>query len=249
MDKSNKKVLIIAMILATITSILIFTYIRKVESTNQTVQKVTIFVASKTIDARSVIINQDLKEIKIEENLINKDAIRDKNQIINMTTKEAIYEGEQILKSRLSNSNNSTLAFEIPSGKRAVTINVSEASAIGYFVNPGDYVDIIVTLEKETQDSLVPTTTKTLLQNILVLGVGQQKDVLAGVQGKTEKKSIGNNSDDQETIKTVTIAVLPEDVQKIAISEKVGSIILSLRPVSDENIIYSDGITRDNLLH
>lgn len=251
MEQNNKKILVIAIILAIITSAILFGYLKKIESASKSIQYVTINVAVKKIEAKSVIKAEDLKEIKVEKSMVNTNALLNKSDIINKTTKEVIYEGEQILRTRLAEGGNAELAFQIPQGKRAVTINVNEASSVGYFVNPGDYVDIILTLQKDDQGSgTLPNATRTLLQNALVLGVGQVKDAADRMTNKTEKKDAKNATASGETdaTKTVTIAVTPQEAERIALAEEKGILKLALRPVGDNSVINSVPVMRNDLL-
>lgn len=249
MEQGNKKVLIIAVLLALVTSGLIFTYLKKIESANKNIEYVNIPVAARTIEARSTIILTDIKEIKIEKSIINSTAILNKNDILGRTLKETVYEGEQILSTRLANKENSSLSYQIPQGKRAVTININEASAVGYFINPGDYVDVIVTLEKDSQDQTVPIMAKTIVQNAIVLGMGQERNIIEKVEDKIEKKNLQNSSSAQtETTKTVTLAVTQQEAEKISMSEQAGSIRLTLRRVGDSGIENTTGITKRDLV-
>lgn len=247
MEQSNKKILIIAAILAIFTSALIYVFLSSTKPTEQNVQYVNAIVAARDIAARTVITDQDLKEVKVEENQLNKNALLNKADIINKTTRDTIYEGEQILKERLADGS-SELSFQIPMGKRAITINVNEASSVGYFVNPGDCVDVIATLQRDTEGGKeYPRTTKTLLQNVLVLGVGQDKGTPQTALDNASKQQLKNSTASANTTKTVTLAVAPEDAEKIALSEEAGILRLTLRPIGDKSESSSAGIIRNNL--
>lgn len=247
MEHSNRKIIFIAIFFSLITSILIFVYLSKIELSNKKIEYNDVFVATRLIEPKTVISAQDIKQIKIEKTLVNKDAILNKLDILNKTTKDTIYEGEQILKARLASKDNSSLAYQIPDGKRAITINVNEASAVGYFANPGDFVDVITTIEDNNQ--AIPATSKTILQNVLVLGMGQEKDIIDKVEGKTQKKDLKNTtSNENTTTKTVTIAVTPEDAEKIAVSEQAGTLRLTLRRIGDESITKPSGVNKFDLI-
>lgn len=247
MEQNNKKIFIIAAILAVFTSVLIYIFLNSSKPAEQNVRYINAIVAAKDIAARTVIADQDLKVVKIENSQLNKNALISKADILNKTTKDVIYEGEQILKERLAD-NTSELSFQIPMGKRAVTINVNEASSVGYFVNPGDYVDVIATFQRDTEGGKeYPRTTKTLLQNVLVLGVGQDKETPQAILNNASQQQQKNSTASANTTKTVTLAVAPEDAEKIALSEEAGILRLTLRPIGDKSEISSAGITRNNL--
>jgi pilus assembly protein CpaB len=100
---------------------------------------------------------------------------------------------------------------------RAVSIPISEASAAGGFVAPGDRVDVFVT-RQEHEDEL--PYSDLLIQNARVLAVGQDSNVA---------------KDKPEVVKTATIEVSPLQAQKLALAATVGTLSLSLRNIRDES--------------
>jgi pilus assembly protein CpaB len=90
--------------------------------------------------------------------------------------------------------------------------------------------------------------TKTLLWNVEVLYVGVREITVssgengewAGVQTRTERTSGG--------ISTVTLAVTPEDSEKLVFSEETGSVWLALVPIDGIEKEDTPGITYDNIL-
>lgn len=100
---------------------------------------------------------------------------------------------------------------------RAASVPISESSAAGGFVAPGDRVDVFLTRAAEGDN--LPYTDM-LLQNVRVLAVGQDSNV-----GK----------DKPEITRTATIEVTPLQSQKLALAQSVGSLSLSLRNISDES--------------
>ncbi len=100
---------------------------------------------------------------------------------------------------------------------RAASIPISESSAAGGFVAPGDRVDVFLTRPADG-DSL--PYTDMLVQNVRVLAVGQDSNV-----GK----------DKPEVTRTATIEVTALQAQKLALAQNVGSLSLSLRNIVDES--------------
>jgi pilus assembly protein CpaB len=100
---------------------------------------------------------------------------------------------------------------------RAASIPISESSAAGGFVAPGDRVDVFLTRPADG-DSL--PYTDMLVQNVRVLAVGQDSNV-----GK----------DKPEVTRTATVEVTPLQAQKLALAQNVGSLSLSLRNIVDES--------------
>ena len=128
------------------------------------------------------------------------------------------------------------MAYSLPKGKRAVSIDVNEASEVANFLKPGDHVDIISTFEKEevtkpTGKIVYPKISKLILQNILVLGIGNDRQI-------TEK------DDKKEAPKTITLAVDIRDTEKLVYAAEAGIIRLALRPADDQRIINAEGTIR-----
>lgn len=97
--------------------------------------------------------------------------------------------------------------FSIDTGKRAVTIPVSDPQGVSGFIIPGSFVDIIQTLPNENSQLLV--------ENIKVLAVGR-------VITKIDKP-------EKNTYDTVTLQVTPAEGTIIVNAINKGTINLMLR--------------------
>ncbi|WP_188762505.1 Flp pilus assembly protein CpaB [Sandarakinorhabdus glacialis] len=100
---------------------------------------------------------------------------------------------------------------------RAASIPITESSAAGGFVAPGDRVDVYVT--RDPGDEQYPYS-DLIVQNVRVLAVGQDSNVA---------------KDKPEIVKTATIEVSPLQAQKLALAATVGTLSLSLRNILDES--------------
>lgn len=103
---------------------------------------------------------------------------------------------------------------------RAVAVPINEVAGTGGFLAPGDRVDVLLTrTPDDSEEKDAKPRTDLLLQNVRVLGVGQDSNV-------AKEKA--------EIVKTATLEVTPVQAQKLALAASVGSITLSLRSVVDE---------------
>ena len=139
----------------------------------------------------------------------------------------------------------SGLAFRVPPGKRAVSVNVNEVVTNGGLVVPGDFVDIIALFPAAAASNgstaIVAEDSATIaLQNIEVLAVAQSLDgVGPQAQGFGVVANVaGGKSERQEAIarpnaRTVTLAVTPDEAQRLILAEEKGKIRLALRAVDD----------------
>ncbi len=109
------------------------------------------------------------------------------------------------------------LAASLGAGMRAISISVTENTAVGGFVFPGDRVDLMLTQEV-TGEGQSLRVTETIARNVRVLAVDQTVD-------STKKEP--------KVVRTVTLEVTPKLAEKIAVSQTVGSLALSLRSLAD----------------
>ena len=105
------------------------------------------------------------------------------------------------------------LSVSIPPGMRAVSVGVDDVVAVAGFVTPGTMVDVMVT-GMATGGAM----TRTILEHVRVLAVGQQ------VQTESGKP---------QTAPVVTLLVSPEDAERLTLASAEGKIHLSLRNTVD----------------
>jgi pilus assembly protein CpaB len=240
MEKTNKKILIIALIISLVTAALIYIYVSRNTSAAEApvIEYAEVYAAARTIPAGSEITREDVKPVKVAKELANANAAADMGDIVGKRAKESIIEGEQFMKERLSDGNDMSLSFSIPDGMRAVSINVNEQIGVAYLLRPGDCVDVVASFEKEEESSVDtvkyhPRITKVILQNVQVLALGQDTDV---PPGKLTELPV-----------TVTLAVGKDDVEKFVYASEYGILRLTLRPADDKSVISSQGIMRSDV--
>ena len=122
--------------------------------------------------------------------------------------------GEAVLDQELAmREGGSGLPVAIPEGMRAVSVGVDEVVAVAGFVTPNTLVDVLV-----TGTGNAGPLTRTILEHVRVLAVGQELQTEAGKP---------------QSAPVVTLLVEPEDAQKLTLAAAQGKIHLSLRNTSD----------------
>ena len=122
----------------------------------------------------------------------------------------ALEAGELILESKISGFGEKvTIAQSLSPNARAMAIKVDAVSAVGGFVTPGDFVDVLLT--RGDAENLM---TDTILRNMRVVAVDQSDDELS------EKPGVAA---------TVTVEVTAEQGQVIALAQRAGTLSLALR--------------------
>jgi pilus assembly protein CpaB len=105
------------------------------------------------------------------------------------------------------------MAGKVEHNWRAMTVKVDEASGVAGFLAPENRVDVLVVLDKGEFNK--NPISKTLLQNLKVLGTGQ--------------KTVQNPEDKPQIVPTVTLEVTPEQGEILALAAQQGRISLVLR--------------------
>jgi pilus assembly protein CpaB len=127
-----------------------------------------------------------------------------------------VVENEPILEEKLAPKDaGGGLSVAVPEGMRALSVRVDDVVSVAGFVLPGSMVDVIVTGPMTNGSS----TTRTLLQDLRVLAVGQK--VEQDRQGKPQ------------TYTVVTLLVTPDEAEKLTLASTEGRIHLSLRNTID----------------
>jgi pilus assembly protein CpaB len=161
-------------------------------------------------------------------------------EVIDKTARQNIVKGEAILNERLADEDQGQgLAALLADGMRAMAVEVDAVVGVAGFVQPGDYVDVITTMQpdeethKQRKDEAVKVS-KIILQYTRVLAVGEQLGTTPG--GKPIN------------VKVVTLGVTPQESEKLALASQYGKIQLSLRSRIDQVTATTDGETPSRLL-
>jgi pilus assembly protein CpaB len=116
----------------------------------------------------------------------------------------------------------------IPTGMRAISVKVNEVIGVAGFVVPGTRVDVVVTVARAKAGDDEPMT-RTVVSNVQVL--------TAGTKFEQERK-------DTKPVQTsvVTLMVLPEDAERVALAQNEGKLNLALRSPLDVEPTATKGI-------
>ncbi len=120
-------------------------------------------------------------------------------------------------------------------GKRAMSVAVDAETGVAGFIQPGNYVDVIVTIRPDDTEGEKRWASKAFLQGIKVLAVGQRTDATS--EGKNAPKS-GLKSKSTREKPTVTLELDLEQAEELALSATRGDIHLVLR--NDIDITQKD---------
>lgn len=140
--------------------------------------------------------------------------------------------GEALIWSQLEGQKTPSFSARLSQGRRAVTVPVDEISSLSGMVEPGDLIDIVVSISKDRRNF-----TFTLLQSVTVLATGTQSS-------PDDKDPEGRT----RTFTTITLDTSPDDAKRVIAAREVGRITALLRAPNDTNSVSKDHSDAQTLL-
>ena len=128
------------------------------------------------------------------------------------------------------------LSALITEGKRAITVRVNDVVGVAGFALPGNFVDIIVSTQKDPVDETSQreqSISKIVLERILVLAVAQE---------------VNRDETKPRVVNAVTLEVTPAQAETLDLARSVGTLSLALRNQVDPNSAETSGATKLTLL-
>lgn len=241
----NKIILILAIVIGLVAAAGIYLFLDHTKKTYAASGDfIKVAVARQLIPARTQITAQMIELKDVPAKYVHERAAVDTKEAVGKITRSEILPGEQVLRDRLAKDKESGdgLAFQIPPGKRAVTVAVNEVSGLAGLVKPGDRVDVLGTFDLQGAVGQEKSSITTLLiQNVDVLSIDQSTGP-AGDSNQDGKKAAAS-------ARTITLSVTPEQAQPLTLRSEKGTIRLALRPATDQELINLPSIRMNQLAH
>jgi len=210
----------------------------KKEIANMQANQTSVLVAKQDIP-KGVLIDANMFDTAIVPNkFVYPQAVTSLGRISGMVTMAPIAKGEQISLSKLTNTNikqtnGVDLSGITPAGKRAVSIPSDNIVSLSGMVKPGDYVDVLATLQVPvsgpggqvaSQMAVIP-----LFQNVLVLAVGQNTGANSSASRYSEKEVSSGPA-------LITLALGPQEANLIVFVQEQGKVRLTMRSPADARV-------------
>lgn len=173
-------------------------------------------VASKALPAGHLLQAEDVRLQPVA--MLPPGAVALEASVLGRTLAQPAAEGDPVIASRLLGG----IAAGLQAGERAVAIKVDESSAVGHKLAPGDWVDVLVVLRKDSQE-VDATQARQLLARKRVLAYGSQMEGAAGKDGADEAARTG------QPPRTAVLAVQAQEVNALLLAERQGQVLLALR--------------------
>ncbi len=220
MFKGSRKYWTIAILCGVAAAVLFSFYMQQVKERYQPDDLITVVRAKMDISRDTVVETEMVQIVKVPAKYTHPDALREQKDVVGKIAVNNIAAGEDILAGELLSSENSNqrLAYQVPRDKRAVSIGINDISGVAGYIEAGDRVDIMATVDVSSQGEEA-TCTVLALQDVPVLAVG--------ASGTNLKEKGG------ESLRTLTLAVSPEEAQPLVLASERGTLRLMLRSPVD----------------
>jgi len=223
----------LAVVIAAFASYSLYNYLKGQEKKiSEAVASEKIVVAAEQIPIGTPIILSQLKMSDWPKANMPQGTFISNQPVVGRIALQTFIPGDPITESKLIPKEGpaSVLTYKIPEGHRAMTVGVDQVSGVAGFINPGNMVDIVLTI---TPAGATQSISKIVLQNVPVLATGQ---------------AIENREGKAVVVPTVTMDVTPEDAEKLAVASTQGRLQLVLRRFEDKSVVKTAGATVTNVI-
>ncbi len=222
-------ILVLATAVGLFTSYLVYQSVKTARA--QQAETEEIVVAAANMNVGEVLTSQHIKLVQWPKSMIPAGLVREAKVAEGRVARGSIVAGEPILDAKLAPAGQSGLMpVLVPTGKRAVTIKVDEAAQKSGFVVPNSRVDVVVTMARKPGES---KESRIVLQDVSVLASDQTVEM-------KDNKPV--------TMTTVTMAISPEEAERLALAQNEGRVTLALRNMQDTARASTPGVTIAQLL-
>jgi pilus assembly protein CpaB len=193
---------------------------------------VPVVVASRDIEPGQVLDVSALQTVAWPSASLPKGVFNEPARLEGRVIKSSLARGEPVLDSRLApQGTRGGLSAVIGEGRRAITVKVNEVIGVAGFALPGNYVDVLVSTQDETDRAQM--VSRIVLERILVLAVAQEAS-----RDETRPK----------VVSAVTLEVSPHQAARLDLARSVGQLSLVLRNQVDRTTGLTPLVTKAELL-
>jgi len=227
-------VLVVASIAGLLASTLVYRVLKQAAAGPREQDVEMIVVASVNMNMAETITSQHVKLLPWPSKSVPSAAVRTLANAEGRVVRGSIVAGEPLLEGKLApqlSGKGGLMPMLVPEGQRAVTIKVDDAVKESGFVLPNSRVDVLVSMAKVpgSQERI----SKVILQDVTVLAAGQTVEL-------RDNKPV--------TVTTVTLALQPGQVERLALAQTEGKLMLAMRNLRDTEIVQTRGVTAASLL-
>ena len=227
-------VLVVASVVGLLASTLVYRVLKQAAAGPRQQDTEMIVVAVVNMTMAETITSKHVKVLPWPSKSVPSGAVRTLAEAEGRVVRGSIVAGEPLLEGKLApqlSGKGGLMPMLVPEGQRAVTIKVDDAVKESGFVLPNSRVDVLVSMAKQrgSQDRI----SKVIIQDVTVLAAGQTVEL-------RDNKPV--------TVTTVTLALQPGQVERLALAQSEGKLMLAMRNLRDNQIVQTKGVTAASLL-
>ncbi len=244
--RSNKVALMLSLLFGVMAAVLAFPLLttRSNDAAPPPIVMAPIVVAAKDVAPRTVLTADMLTVRSVPADGMHPDSITALDQAVGQVTQYPLIAGEPLLSPKLTTTDAGLgLAGTVPQGKRAVSVEVNDVRGSAGLINPGDKVDVYAAFDK-TDTSIGEHVGILVLQDVTIIAVAQELNS----PDPNNPESIPATNSKGDTTRTVTLAIAPEEVERLVLADEKGILRLALRGKDDATIGAGTGITLSELI-
>lgn len=236
-----------SLVLAGVAAVLVVRVVNQAQNqlkaASRPAQTVDVVVASRELYTGIVVTKEDVAIRPLVPEMVPKEtSFASLDQVIGRTPRERILRGEIIRSERLAVKEAGIgLNAIISPGMRAMAIGVDAESGVGGFVQPGNWVDVVVVIRPDEKTVSAKWESNTILEKKRVLAVGRN-------MGSGEEEAGTKKKATTREKPTVTLEVTPDEGEILALSASKGDIYLALRNTADVEQVETDGARTGDLV-
>ena len=196
-------------------------------------QSEQIVVATADLGLADTVTSLHIKLVSWPKPSVPPGALRTAAEAEGRVVRSSIVAGEPLIEGKLAPQlagRGGIMPMLIPEGQRGVTIRVDDAMRESGFVLPNSRVDVLVSMPKAGSNEKIA---KVILQDVTVLAAGQTVEM-------KDNKPVTNT--------TVTLALTPQQVERLAVAQSEGRLMLVQRNLRDTLFVRTPGATPTSLL-
>lgn len=229
MGRPGSVFLLAAVVLAGATAYALYSYLQGVNKPVVTPKKVVV-MARTDITSRTEIKAEMVSLMQVPPDMLIPNTATALDQVVGKVTIAPIKSFEQIRVKDLAQKDKVPgLSYAIPTGMRAITINITDKSGVSGAIHPGDHVDILCSLKDANRGA---QAVQVPLQDLLVLAIDR---------AKTESTDMGATT-------SLTLCTMPEQAQLLTVAEDEGLIRVILRGHDDHTPMDDKSVTMERFL-
>ena len=226
-------ILICASVIGFLASFLVYQVVNQAARARSD-QSEQIVVAAADLGLADTVTSQHIKLVNWPKASVPPGALRTAAEAEGRVVRGSVIAGEPLIEGKLAPQlagRGGIMPMLIPEGQRGVTIRVDDAMRESGFVLPNSRVDVLVSMQKAAGSN--EKIAKVILQDVTVLAAGQTVEM-------KDNKPVTNT--------TVTLALTPQQVERLAVAQSEGRLMLVQRNLRDTEFVRTQGATPSSLL-